>query len=186
MGKIFNRWPVKVIIFETRQSGVNIVVDKGKRIETKLKEFQYKLKKLKITTRPIEYDYIFANNWLLLKSPDPETYVPYRYDPKDEVLKLLDPNVRQWTIMRLRTMWERYNPKGFWDKWAWVFVILFVSIGLMMIFWVNYQGYSNLNQQYQDRMIPAMQKVADSLNAVADKIDMACRANATTLKPPPA
>lgn len=186
MVKIFNRWPVHVIIFETRQGGTNMIVDKARRVKTNIEEYQYKLKKLKVTTRPIEYDYIFGGNWLLLKSPDTETYVPYKYDPKDDTLKLLDPNVRQWTIMRFRTMWERYNPKGFWDKYAWIFVILFVSIGLMMIFWVNYQGYSNLNQQYQEKMIPALEKISNNLGAVADKIEMACRANATVVRPPPA
>lgn len=181
MVRIRNRWPVKVVVREKRGDYFFEYFDKGRREFDKDKHIIYKLKTGKRVTRPVEYDYISPGNVLHVFSPDPENFIPTTFDSKDSKYKVLDTDTRQWTLMRYRSMWERYNPKSGWEKWAWILVILITCIGIGLMIWFSYQGQANMQKEYNN----GLDIIATKIGEFADKVAVACKTNPTPVTVPP-
>jgi len=83
--RIFNRYPVRVIIYEKRGNSLQKLRDKGVRIQKGTGEVFYKIKKKKLKTPPISYEHIYMVNYdgklketVYLYSTTPYTFTPIK------------------------------------------------------------------------------------------------------------
>ena len=149
--------------------------------------------------------------YVFLFKPERDVYVPCRVTPnyisvnlvtheKDEkgnvVPKLVEmpifiPRIETEEITKkeLRTLYaneilraqERWKKVSFWEKWGGLIMITLMLIFGLMIFVVAYQQYSNVIGSAS----MSLEKVADALNKVADKLMQALQQNTTAPISPP-
>jgi len=149
--------------------------------------------------------------YVFLFKPERDVYVPCRVTPnyisvnlvtheKDEkgnvVPKLVEVPIvvpqlipEEITKKDLRTLYaneilraqERWKKVSFWEKWGGLIMITLMLIFGLMIFVVAYQQYSNVIGSAS----MSLEKVADALNKVADKLMQITQQNTTAPISPP-
>lgn len=171
----FNRFPVKVEIWERRANGWFVHLDKGRRLRYKDGKWEYQLKKAKELTKPVSPEFIYfdskGKNRLKLFSPIPGVYQPMKVMvKKDEKgneiadMKIMNEDTRRYLVMKSQDIVNKYQTqKGFLEKYgAIVAVIPFIIFSLVMFMLFN--GYLEHMTQAAGQIIASMEKILSTLN----------------------
>lgn len=185
------KFPVTAIIFQRREGGYKMMMDKCGRFRTGPKEdtYEYRFRKTKDTCPAAKFDNLYQigkRDYAYFFTPAPGEYYPMvikearkmfrmKVPSKDDPTKLIDVDVdgfaiqpieddlHSWFVQKAKRMKQKYENMSGWDRYYPVIIVVVLAIALILIFNSVLSGLNKVSQIMDD----AAQKNLEAVNSMA-------------------